>query len=44
MRHLFYTGWGSVNVPDGFLVPVRDQRGYVPAVLSLIHAVKEAGE
>jgi hypothetical protein len=42
VRHLFYTGWGSVGVPDGFLVPVRDRRGYVPAVLSLIHAVKDA--
>ncbi|MGB7540256.1 MAG: hypothetical protein WBM17_17070 [Anaerolineales bacterium] len=44
IRHLFYTGWGSVNVPEGFLVPVRGRRGYVPAVLSLFHAVKDAGE
>jgi hypothetical protein len=44
VRHLFYTGWGGVSVPDGFLVPVRDRRGYVPAVLSLFHSVKNAGE
>jgi hypothetical protein len=44
VRHLFYTGWGSVNVPEGFLVPLRDRRGYAPAVLSLIHAVKDAAE
>jgi hypothetical protein len=44
VRHLFYTGWGGVNVPDGFLVPVRDRRGFVPAVLSLIQAVKDSGE
>jgi hypothetical protein len=44
VRHLFYTGWGGVNVPEGFLVPVRDRRGYLPAVLSLLHAVKDAGE
>jgi hypothetical protein len=39
-RHIFYTGWGSVDVPDGFVVPVRDRRGTVPAVLNLIHATK----
>jgi hypothetical protein len=44
VRHLFYTGWGGINVPDGFLVSVRDRREFVPAVLSLIHAVKNAGE
>jgi hypothetical protein len=44
VRHLFYTGWGSVNIPDGFLVPVRDRRGHVPAVLGLFHAQKDAAE
>ena len=44
VRHLFYTGWGGVNVPDGFLVPLRDRRGYAPAVLSLLHAVMDAAE
>lgn len=39
-RHLFYTGWGSVDVPEGFVVPVRDRRGTVPAVLNLIHATE----
>jgi hypothetical protein len=42
-RHLFYTGWGSIRVPQGFIVPVRDNRKYVPAVLNLIHATKDAG-
>jgi hypothetical protein len=41
-RHLFYTGWGSIDVPEGFLVPVRDGRGTVPAVLNLLHATKGA--
>jgi hypothetical protein len=40
MRHIFYTAWGSRNIPEGFLVPVRDSRQYVPAVLNLIHATK----
>jgi hypothetical protein len=44
MRHLFYTAWGRVGVPDGFVVPVRDRRQYVPAVLNLIHAVSPAGQ
>jgi len=43
-RHLFYTGWGSVGVPEGFVVPVRDNRKYVPAVLNLIHATKQADQ
>jgi hypothetical protein len=41
-RHLFYTGWGSEGVPEGFIVPVRDRREYVPTVLILIHATQEA--
>lgn len=41
-RHLFYTGWSSEGVPEGFVVPVRDRRKYVPAVLTLIHATQEA--
>ncbi len=44
IRHLFYTGWGSVNVPEGFIVPVRDSRKYVPAVLNLIHATQPADQ
>ncbi len=40
-RHIFYTGWSSVDVPEGFVVPVRDRRGTVPAVLNLIHATKD---
>jgi hypothetical protein len=44
LRHLFYTGWGSVAVPEGFIVPVRDSRKYVPAVLNLIHATKQANQ
>ena len=38
--HLYYTGWGRVAVPEGFVVPVRDDREYVPAVLNLLHATK----
>ncbi|MBN1440059.1 MAG: hypothetical protein JW929_11675 [Anaerolineales bacterium] len=43
-RHLFYTARSGRNVPQGFLVPVHDNRGYVPAVLCLMHAVKSAAE
>lgn len=42
MRHMFYTGWGNRNIPEGFIVPVRDARSYVPAVLNLFHATKPA--
>jgi hypothetical protein len=42
VRHLFYAGWGNKSVPDGFIVPVRDSRQYMPAVLNLIHATKLA--
>jgi hypothetical protein len=42
VRHLFYTVWSSLDVPEGFLVPLRDHRDYAPAVLCLIHAVKDA--
>jgi hypothetical protein len=41
-RHIYYTGWGSEGVPEGFIVPVRDGRDFVPAVLYLIHATKDA--
>jgi len=44
LRHLFYTGWGSNDVPEGFVVPLRDRRGFAPAVLNLIHATKDAGQ
>ncbi len=44
IRHLFYAGWGSNNVPEGFIVPVRDRREFVPAVLNLIRATKDAGQ
>lgn len=37
-RHLFYAAWGSIGAPEGFVAPVRDGRGTVPAVLSLLHA------
>ncbi len=44
VRHLFYTGWGSNEAPEGFVVPVRDRREFVPAVLNLIHATKDVGQ
>ena len=43
VRHLFYTGWGSVDPPPGFVVPIGDNQ-YAPAVLSLLHATKSAFE
>jgi len=44
VRHLFYTGWGSNEAPEGFAVPVGDHRKYVPAVLNLIHAANDADQ
>jgi len=44
VRHLFYSAWGSNDVPKGFVVPVRNGRGVVPAVLNLLHATKDAGQ
>lgn len=39
-RHVYYTGWGNVGVPEGFLVPTRDGRGVVPSVLNLLRATR----
>lgn len=37
-QRLFYTGWGSRGVPDGFVVPVHS--GTEPAVLNLLVATR----
>jgi len=39
-RRLYYTGWSTQDVPEGFVVPTHD--GYEPAVLNLLLARQSA--